>query len=135
MKLTKDLVAASAAPLVLTILAESESYGYAIVKRVDELSAGEIAWTDGFLYPLLHRLEDSGQIASRWGVAETGRRRRYYAITDAGRAELTAHQAQWRTVVATLRGAWADAGVALRTSLTRAPLAAVRLVPTTGARA
>ncbi len=114
MKLAKDLVAASAAPLVLTILAESESYGYAIVKRVEDLSDGEIAWTDGFLYPLLHRLEDAGQITSRWGVADTGRRRRYYAVTDAGTAALAEHRAQWRTVTGALARAWNVPGLRLR---------------------
>jgi DNA-binding PadR family transcriptional regulator len=62
----KDLVAASATPLVLTILAESESYGYAILKRVRELSGGELEWTDGMLYPLLHRLRRLGYVTTEW---------------------------------------------------------------------
>src|SRR4051812_26722263 len=52
----KDLVAASATPLVLGILAGGESYGYAIIKHVGEVSGGQLEWTDGLLYPLLHRL-------------------------------------------------------------------------------
>ena len=60
MHIDKDLVAASATPLVLAILAEGESYGYALLKRVRELSGGELEWTDGMLYPLLHRLAGSG---------------------------------------------------------------------------
>jgi len=51
MNIGKDLVAASATPLVLSILNDGESYGYAIIKRVDELSGGELQWTDGMLYP------------------------------------------------------------------------------------
>src|SRR6266516_4541859 len=58
MDVSKDLVAASATPLVLAILAEGDSYGYAIIKRVAELSGGHLQWTDGMLYPVLHRLED-----------------------------------------------------------------------------
>ncbi len=108
MKVGKDLMAASAAPLVLTILAEGESYGYAIVGRVRELSGGEIEWTDGLLYPLLHRLEDAGHITSRWGASDTGRRRRYYEITASGRAELAEHRRQWATVVNLLQTAWRD---------------------------
>lgn len=130
MKLAKDLVAASAAPLVLTILAESENYGYAIVKRVEELSDGEIAWTDGLLYPLLHRLEDSGQIESRWGVADTGRRRRYYAITPAGTAALAEHREQWNTVARALARAWGTPGP----PVLRAIHPASRQTPATGAR-
>ena len=70
---TKDLVAASATPLVLGILAENESYGYAILKRVSNLSNGQLQWTDGMLYPLLHRLERLGHVKAGWGRSETGR--------------------------------------------------------------
>src|SRR5271170_6299990 len=74
MKLTKDLVAASAVPLVLSILEEGESYGYAIIQRVRQLSSGEIEWTDGMLYPVLHRLEEQGFITARWQDSEAGRK-------------------------------------------------------------
>jgi len=106
MELGKDLVAASATPLVLAILAEGDSYGYAIIKRVTELSAGRLQWTDGMLYPVLHRLERQGLIAAKWGNSETGRKRRYYRITKDGRAELAFQQEQWRVVDGTLRGIW-----------------------------
>lgn len=117
MRLTKDLMAATSAPLVLAILAEGESYGYAIIARVRELSGGEIEWTDGLLYPLLHRLEGAELIASRWGTADTGRRRRYYAITDAGRAELREHRRQWDTAVKTLSHAFGGLRTAFATPL------------------
>ncbi len=71
MAIYKDLVAASATPLILSILAEGESYGYAISKRVRELSAGQMQWTDGMLYPVLHRLEKQKLIESTWRSAET----------------------------------------------------------------
>lgn len=117
MKVGKDLMAASAAPLVLAILAEGESYGYAIVGRVRELSQGELEWTDGLLYPLLHRLEDAGHVTSRWGVSETGRRRRYYELTDSGRAELGEYRRQWATVVSALQSAWQDVAEAAASTL------------------
>src|SRR5437764_10138409 len=101
MELGKDLVAASATPLVLAILAEGDSYGYAIIKRVAELSGGHLQWTDGMLYPVLHRLERQGLIAAKWGASETGRRRRYYRITKDGRRELTAQQQPWKAVDST----------------------------------
>ena len=106
MNIGKDLVAASAAPLVLAILREEESYGYAIRKRVDELSKGEIEWTDGMLYPVLHRLERGGLVRARWGTSEAGRRRKYYRLTEAGASELERQQRQWRLVDSTLRGVW-----------------------------
>jgi len=99
-------MAATSAPLVLAILADGESYGYAIIARVRELSGGEIEWTDGLLYPLLHRLEGAELIASRWGKADTGRRRRYYEITQTGHVELAEHRRQWATAVETLSHAF-----------------------------
>ena len=106
MHITKDLVAASATPLVLGILAEGESYGYAILKQVNELSGGQLEWTDGLLYPLLHRLERLGHVESAWETPPGGRRRKYYRITDQGWAELVEQRRQWATVVDALRGVW-----------------------------
>jgi DNA-binding PadR family transcriptional regulator len=106
MNIGKDLVAASAAPLVLAILNEGESYGYAIRKRVTELSGGEIQWTDGMLYPVLHRLERNGFVEARWGRSAAGRRRKYYRLTTDGSEELVNQQRQWRLVDKTLRGVW-----------------------------
>ena len=102
----KDLVAASATPLVLAILAEGESYGYAILKRVRELSGGEFQWTDGMLYPLLHRLDRLGYVTTEWRTPPEGRRRRYYAITDEGRAALAEQHRQWLTVTRALGDVW-----------------------------
>jgi DNA-binding PadR family transcriptional regulator len=109
MDLGKDLVAASATPLVLAILAEDESYGYAILKRVAELSGGHLQWTDGMLYPVLHRLERQGLVAAKWGTAENGRRRKYYRITRDGRAQLALQRRQWQMVDGALRGIWMKA--------------------------
>jgi len=106
MSINKDLVAASSTPLVLAILAEGDSYGYAILKRVRELSGGALEWTDGMLYPVLHRLERSGLIESRWEKAESGRRRKYYRLTGAGREQLADERRQWRTVDQALRNIW-----------------------------
>ena len=108
MEFNKDLIAASATPIVLAILAEDDSYGYAILQRVRELSGGEMEWTDGMLYPVLHRLERLGHIEARWEVAESGRRRKYYQITAQGRAQLAEDRRQWQAVDATLRGAWRE---------------------------
>jgi len=102
----KDLVAASATPIVLGILAEGESYGYAILKRVNDLSAGRMTWTDGMLYPLLHRLERLGLVEASWGEGPTGRRRKHYALTRDGRATLAEQRHQWEVVTATLEGIW-----------------------------
>lgn len=109
MRIDKELVAASATPLVLAILAEEESYGYAILKRVRELSDGELEWTDGMLYPLLHRLHRLGYVTTQWRTPPEGRRRRYYMITDAGRAALADHKRQWVAVTQALSDVWGRA--------------------------
>lgn len=103
MEIGKDLVAASATPLVLAILSEGESYGYAIIKRVEALSCGEMKWTDGMLYPVLHRLERHGLVKARWGRSEAGRRRKYYRLTRLGTEELARQRRQWQVVSETLR--------------------------------
>jgi DNA-binding PadR family transcriptional regulator len=106
MEINKDLTAASSTPIVLAILAEEDSYGYAILQRVRELSGGRMEWTDGMLYPVLHRLERLGHIEARWEQAETGRKRKYYRITAQGREQLAEERRQWQAVDATLRGIW-----------------------------
>jgi DNA-binding PadR family transcriptional regulator len=105
-KLGKDLVAASAGPLVLAILGEGETYGYAIIRRVRELSGGRVAWADGMLYPVLHRLEVQGAITARWRTAPTGRRRKYYALKAEGRKALADHWQQWHVVNGMLAELW-----------------------------
>ena len=112
MELNKDLVAASATPLVLAILAEGDSYGYAVIKRVAELSRGHLQWTDGMLYPVLHRLERQDLVAAKWGVSETGRKRKYYRITKQGLAQLADQKEQWVMVDKALRGIWMKAAMA-----------------------
>jgi DNA-binding PadR family transcriptional regulator len=106
MQIDKDLVAASATPLVLAILSEGESYGYAILKRIRDLSGGELEWTDGMLYPLLHRLDRLGYVTTEWRSPPEGRRRRYYAITDGGHTALDSHKRQWKTVTRALTNLW-----------------------------
>jgi DNA-binding PadR family transcriptional regulator len=110
----KDLVAASATPLVLAILADGESYGYAILRKVNELSAGELTWTDGMLYPLLHRLERLGYVRASWRVAASGRRRRHYAITHAGLELLADRRQQWTVVTDALNRVWTESAAAMR---------------------
>ena len=106
MKLEKELVAASSVPLVLSILSEGDSYGYAIIQRVRELSGGEMEWTDGMLYPVLHWIEEHGHVQARWRESEAGRKRKYYSLKPAGKKHLAGHRAQWLTVHETRREAW-----------------------------
>ncbi len=98
MDLPKDLVAASATPLILSILNREDSYGYAVIRRVRELSEGEMEWADGMLYPILHRLEKKKLIQSYWGTADTGRKRKYYKLRREGEEELSKLRKNWRDI-------------------------------------
>ncbi|MGO8698371.1 MAG: PadR family transcriptional regulator [Limisphaerales bacterium] len=100
----KELVAASAEPLILSLLAKGESYGYAIIQEVKARSEGKLRWTDGMLYPVLHRLERRGLIKARWAQSETGRKRKYYSLKKEGKAAMTTHHEQWTLVDRVLSG-------------------------------
>ena len=104
--LTKELVAASTVPLVLSVLTDGETYGYALIQRIRELSSGKIEWTEGMLYPVLHWMEDEGLIESEWREAETGRKRKYYRLCKEGRKALRAEKQKWMTVHETLTKLW-----------------------------
>jgi PadR family transcriptional regulator, regulatory protein PadR len=104
--LRKELVAASAEPIILALLEHGESYGYDIIQQVKARSGAEICWRDGMLYPVLHRMEERGWIKSRWGESETGRKRKYYALSQPGRKAQAAQKEQWLKVHALLSGLW-----------------------------
>src|SRR5277367_2518734 len=84
----KELVAASTEPLILSLLSKGESYGYELIQQIKRLSDDKIEWTDGMLYPVLHRMEDAGWIKSRWVEMENGRKREYYSIKKSGQQAL-----------------------------------------------
>ena len=101
--LSKELIAASSESAILTILKRGENYGYAIIQQVQICSENQMQWTEGMLYPVLHRLEAKGFIVSRWAAGEGGPRRKFYRITAQGRKQLDRHQKEWEIVSKTLR--------------------------------
>lgn len=102
----KTLVAASTKPLILSILSHGKSYGYQIIKNVEKLTDGELAWTDAMLYPVLHRMESDGLISSEWIVLDNGRRRKYYTVTAKGKEEREVARTQWTKVNAAFNRLW-----------------------------
>ena len=104
---SKGLVAASSKPVILTILAGGEMYGYQIIQRVLELSGGTLEWSEGLLYPLLHRLEDESFVRSQWKKSENGRLRKYYRLTESGKRELEKERREWMKVHGVLVRLWA----------------------------
>jgi DNA-binding PadR family transcriptional regulator len=104
--ISKALIAASTKPIILSTLLGRESYGYQIIQKVKEISGGTLDWSDGMLYPVLHRLEKDGLLVSHWKRSEEGRFRKYYGLTDLGRKDLEAEMSQWTSVHATLTKLW-----------------------------
>jgi len=81
--------------LLLSVLARGPAHGYAVIAALRERSGGMFDLPEGTMYPALHRLEGSGLLSSSWAEAD-GRRRRVYALTQAGAAALAAEQTEWR---------------------------------------
>ena len=102
----KELVAASTEPLILSLLSKGESYGYELIQEVKRLSGDKINWTDGMLYPVLHRMEDQGWIKSRWVEIENGRKRKYYSLKKDGLRALKEKREQWTVISSVLGGLW-----------------------------
>jgi len=103
---SKELVAASTKPLVLGVLSNGESYGYEIIREIRTRSGGQLEWSEGMLYPVLHRMEKEKLIVSSWKVGENGRKRKYYRLSASGKRSLAAERKQWLSVHNTLGTFW-----------------------------
>jgi DNA-binding PadR family transcriptional regulator len=95
MKSQKELVGASTALLVLGILAKEANYGYQVVKCVNQEAENLFEWQEGTIYPVLHKLELDKLLRTQWQQADSGRKRKYYYITQKGREALEKRAEQW----------------------------------------
>jgi transcriptional regulator len=82
--------------LVLKILSRGPHHGYGIAADIESISDDILRVEEGSLYPALHRLEDRGLVAAKWGVSENNRRARFYQLTAAGKRKLAAETSRWR---------------------------------------
>jgi len=96
--ISKELVGASATPIILSVLKKGDSYGYEIVQRVKELTNGEIKWQEPSIYPVLKKLESTGMIKSYWKVQQGERPRKYYTILPEGKEQLEQNLREWQLV-------------------------------------
>lgn len=103
---SKNLVAASLKPLLLSLLDRGEMYGYEILQQVEDLSGGKIRWTASKLYPLLHQLENEGLVHATWYPSESGPDRKYYRLTRTGEGVLEQTKRDWLEVNAILARLW-----------------------------
>ena len=104
--ISKHLTAATTKAIILCILKRGKSYGYLIIRNIKEISGGKMEWSDGMLYPVLHRLEKDGLIRSEWVMSDESRPRKYYEITDAGKKELIREKEQWVQINSVLSKIW-----------------------------
>ena len=95
-----DFLRAALEPVLLETIAGGASYGYEIAKAVQSASDGRLLTAEGTLYPALHRLEKQGLLRASWGVSETGRRRKHYALTAAGKKRLAELRTEWAAFTA-----------------------------------
>ena len=107
--MSKTLIAATARPMVLSLLVRGESYGYRILQDVLELSGGTLDWSEALLYPVLHKLEKDGLIRSQWRMPEEKRMRKYYALTESGRRELETEKKRWLSIHGAFVALWTPA--------------------------
>jgi PadR family transcriptional regulator, regulatory protein PadR len=90
-----DLIQGTLDLLILKTLSLEPSHGWAIAKRIEQISEDVFQVTQGALYPALHRLEQQGWIRSEWRASETGREAKFYSLTRAGHVQLKKELAQW----------------------------------------
>jgi PadR family transcriptional regulator, regulatory protein PadR len=93
--IARELKRGSIELIVLHLLSAGESYGYEIVTKLTDVTAGALEVTDGTLYPVLYRLERAGWVEVRWDTPERGVPRKYYRLTEAGQAELQQLRREW----------------------------------------
>ena len=102
---TSDLLRGTLDLLVLKALATQPLHGFGLSRWIEDRTNNELEIVDSALYKALHRLEDSGAIASEWGVSENNRRAKYYSLTPRGRQMLRTETATWKRYVAAVSGA------------------------------
>ncbi|MBS0001348.1 MAG: PadR family transcriptional regulator [Cyclobacteriaceae bacterium] len=106
MDFSKGLMAASTKPLILSVLKRGDSYGYQIIQNVKKLTGGTLKWSDGMVYPVLHRMEKEGFITSEWQGKPGEKLRKYYSITERGKQELIVEKEQWNFLHGVLSKFW-----------------------------
>jgi len=90
-----DLLHGTLDLLILRSLSVNAMHGWAISKHIQQISEEVLAVNQGSLYPALYRLEDRGWIAAKWGITDTGRRAKIYALTKHGRKRLAEEESHW----------------------------------------
>ena len=110
--MTPDLLHGALDLLILEVVSDGRSYGFAIARAVLDRSGGKLEIKEGSLYPALHRLEKKKLLKAEWGKSPEGRRRKYYSLTAAGNRALDEKRDGWAAFAAGVRGVLRGAGPA-----------------------
>ncbi len=102
----KELIGASAIPIILSVLKNGDSYGYEIVQKVKEITRGELKWKEASIYPVLKKLENEKMIKSYWKVMEGERPRKYYTLLPPGNEQLAKVKYEWKLIQSVLGVLW-----------------------------
>ena len=113
MKINKELLKGSTTVLILSILNRKDMYGYEMIKEIDLLSKGIFSFKEGTLYPILHNLENSNYIESYWDDSSSGRKRKYYKITNDGKKLLLEKKSEWKLFSETVNNVLWEANLCL----------------------
>lgn len=95
MEFDKGLLGGSTGLLLLSLLEETDMYGYEIIKKLEEKSDHTFQFKEGTLYPILHKLENKGYVTSYMSKSSSGKERKYYRITTSGRKQLVKEKESW----------------------------------------
>lgn len=104
--ISKELIGASANPIILSILKNGDSYGYEIVQKVKEITEGKVTWKEASIYPVLKRLEENGMIKSYWKVNKGERPRKYYTLLADGEKQLEYNRQEWQIMNGVFQNLW-----------------------------
>ncbi len=104
--ISKELIGASASPIILSVLRNGDSYGYEIVQKVKDMTNDKIKWREASIYPVLKKMENGGMIKSYWRHNENERPRKYYSILAEGEKQFELDKNELKLLYSVLGKLW-----------------------------
>lgn len=101
--LSKRALDGNVETFILSVLRDGPNYGYGLVQALNDRAPGLVAFGEGTIYPVLHRMERKGLLSTSWGEGETGRKRKYYRLNPKGRRALSGQLEEWSSLVAAMK--------------------------------
>lgn len=112
MRISRELIKGSTSYLVLSVIGEHDMYGYQIIREIGLRSENVFSLNEGTLYPILHSLEKEKLLSCYWQESKSGRKRKYYRITEKGSKELAQRRSEWQRYASAVARVTGDAALA-----------------------